>query len=1404
MNPMKVISPRALLTACAITVSWWLLSSCGSVAHADPYTPPTSNRSDLILDDSWRFILADVPGAANIVFDDSSWTAITLPHTWNNLDGQDGGGNYVRGIGWYRRHYTVDSSYTNRQIFLKFDGANIVADVYVNGTFIGEHQGGFSAFVFDVTPYINVGADNVIAVKMNNASNADIPPLNADFTFFGGIYRDVHLLVTDKLHITPLDYGSPGVYLKQTSVSSNSANLQVTAKLRNDTAGSSNITITAVIVDATNNVVATLTTNQVLNAGSDLAVVQSTTIANPHLWNGRADPYLYQAYVQVSDGTTNNDLVQQPLGFRYFSVDMNTGFHLNGQYLDLHGVNFHQDRLNEGWAISQADMTQDVGMVSEMGCTVVRLGHYQHPQTEYNLLDQDGIVAWSEIPLIDNITADANFATNASQQLIETIRQNYNHPSICFWGVYNEILLNSGPDPRPLVQSLNQLAHTEDPTRLTTAASCCADNFDPINFYTDVIGFNEYYGWYTGAYTDFGPAMDTKFNTVSKPMGISEYGAGASIFQHTENPSEPANLSSPGTPHYEEYQNLLHESTWQQMQARPYLWLKTIWNMFDFASDGRNEGDTPGRNDKGLVTYDRQTRKDSFYWYKANWTTNGFVYISSRRFTPRISTSVEVKAYSNGDSVELRVNGVSQGSLTSTNHIYKWTGRTLGGGTNTLVAIGTQGSQTYTDTVIWVVATAVNSGGGAVGQFAPDAYFSAGASSSSANTIDTSSVSNPAPQAVYQSSRFGNFSYVFPGLALSSNYLVRLHFADYFWTTTNQRTFNVTINGTQVLSNFDIIAAAGAPNRANIQQFFATPDNSGQVTIQYTTLKDNALSSGIEMIPNSAVSNRPPVIVINSPVGALATLNNTNSALILSATVTDDGNPQPSNLTLAWTQVAGPGTVLFGSSNALVTTAIFPQSGGYILRLTASDGELQTIQNINVTVDPATVYAAGLTAYWKFDETSGTTAFDSSVNGLNATASSAALWTPNGYINGAVNIGSTGANNVNAGHPTALNNLFAAGATVSAYINTASLGGGSLGRIMDKSGTGWILYTQNSFISGQYQLQFEQTFSNNRTNKWQIGHIITTSTWTHVAISYSSSSQSNIPGFYINGVAQSITDVSTGPGGLGETHLDDSAVNLMIGNRADGARPFGGRIDDVRIYSRPLSAAEVFGLATLPTGDRAPSVNAGTSQTAYVGTPASLTGTATDDGLPNPPGVLTTTWSKVSGPGTAAFGNASATNTTVTFDTAGTYVLRLTADDSQAQSASDVTITVMTPTLFQSWQLQYFMCVDCPKSVANADPDGDGMNNLQEFQAGTDPTNGASAFHITSVTTQGNDVRIIWTTVGGMSYVVQNASGYATNSFVDLSPVISVPGSGESTTNYLDVGGVTNGVSRYYRVRLGP
>lgn len=1375
------------------TILLWLSALC--VQTNAQYVPPTSNRTDLNLNTGWRFTLANIPDAPNTNFDDSSWLSISIPHTWNNLDGQDGGNDYFRGIGWYRRHYTVDSSLTNRRFFLKFDGANIVADVYVNGNFVGEHQGGFSAFVFDVTSYVNVGTDNIIAVKVNNASNTDIPPLSADFTFFGGLYRSVHLLVTDKLHVSPLNYGSPGVYLKQTNVSSNSADLQITTRIRNDNGLSKNLTVTSVIVDAATNIVATLTSNQAINANAGIDFVQGTTVSTPHLWNGRADPYLYQVYVEVSDGTATNDLVQQPLGFRYFSVNATNGFFLNGQYLDLHGVNFHQDRLNKGWAISDADRQEDLGMIKEIGATAVRLSHYQHAQPDYDFCDQNGLVAWSEIPLINSITSSANFSNNASQQLTEMIRQNYNHPSVCFWGIYNEVFLVAGPDPRPLIRALHQLAKAEDPTRPTTAASCCVADGDASNWYTDVIAFNRYYGWYTGSYNDFGAGVDSTHAVTNRPMGISEYGAGASIYQHLENPTTPATPNDSTTSHYEEYQSRLHEAHWKQMVTRPYLWGKFIWNMFDFASDGRNEGDAQGRNDKGLVTYDRQTRKDAFYWYKANWTTNALIYITSRRFAPRATNTVEVKVYSNCDKVELRINGATQGTLPSTDHIYKWTGRTLVSGTNLLVAIGKLGDQTITDSVVWVTTKSANSGGYAAGNFTADANFSGGTVASATNTIDTSAVTNPAPQSVYQTERYGNFTYTFGGLTPSATCTVRLHFVEFYWNSVGQRRFNVSINGTQVLANFDIIAAAGGQNKAIVRQFAANANGSGQIVIQYTTVTDNAKSSGIEVL-----FNQPPVITINSPGGAIATLAGTNSALILNATVTDDGFSQPTVLTTAWSQISGPGSVTFGTPSVAVTTATFSQTGVYVIRLTASDGQLQSTQDVIVTVDPTTTFASGLAAYWKFDETTGTIAFDSSGNSLNATASSAALWTPGGYLNGAVNIAGVTNNSVNAGHPTGLSTLFTNGATVSAWINTASPGGGSLGRIFDKGAGGWVFF-QNPFVDGLLHLQLEQAFTSSRTNKWRANTVMSTNAWTHVAISYNSGSSTNVPAIYVNGSPSSLTDVSNGPFSITNTALDDSAADLFIGNYGGtNFRAFDGRIDDVRIYKRTFGQGEVLALIALPAANLAPTVNAGTNQVAVVGAPITLTGTASDGG------VFTTTWSKLSGPGIVSFGDANATNSTAMFDTAGTYLLRLTADDGQAQVVSSMSITVY-PSAFDAWAASYGLTGMA--ALPDADPLGKGISNTNQFLVGLNPTNPASTFQIISAVRETTDIVITWKTAGVRTNVVQAtggdvAGGYTANSFTDISGGIIIGVNGDTITNYTDTGAATNNPSRYYRIRLGP
>ncbi len=667
---------------------------------AQVYTPPPSLRVDNVLDTGWRFTTNTVSGAQAVGYNDSSWTTVNLPHTWDIPDGQSYPSSaYYRGIGWYRTHYTVSNSYAGLHFFLKFDGAFSDANLWINGDYLGEHQGGFAAFVFDVTPYINVGADNVIAVELNNSFNTNLPPLNADFTFWGGIYRDVHLLATDPVQISLLDYGSPGIYLTTTNVSSNSANLQVTTVVSNATSSAQTVTVRAVVTDAATNIVTTLSNIVTIPAASVSNVIAATVIANPHLWNGLADPYLYQTFVEVWSGTNVVDLEAQPLGFRSFYVDPTNGFFLNGQHYDLHGVNMHQDWLNCGWALTNAQRDTNFVFLKKIGATFLRLSHYEHNDYTYQLADQNGLCVWSEVPVIDYITASAAFSSNTLQQLREMIRQRYNHPCVVCWSVYNEITLDSGPSPTNLISQEVQLVAQEDSTRPSTAAANTSTD-DPSTFYTQLIAFNEYFGWYSSPLNGIAAWADGVHSTYpTRCVGVTEYGAGASIYQHSENPTFPANTAT--SFHPEEWQNIVHETNWQLMAARPFLWCKMVWTSFDFASDGRDEGDTPGRNDKGLVTYDRQVSKDAFYYYQANWTTNPMVYITGHTFTNRLTNMITAKVYANCDSVQLFLNGISQGVVTSTNCIYLWP-ITLQQGTNQVSAIGVKGGSNVTDSLIWI------------------------------------------------------------------------------------------------------------------------------------------------------------------------------------------------------------------------------------------------------------------------------------------------------------------------------------------------------------------------------------------------------------------------------------------------------------------------------------------------------------------------------------------------------------------------------------------------------------------------------------------------------------------------------------------------------------------------------
>ena len=666
-----------------------------------------ADRVDLTdINSQWRFsYFGSSAGAGTeaVGFDDASWSTVDLPHTWNAFDTQDGGG-YARGFGWYRKHYTIGSEYSGKRVFLFFESVGKKADVYCNGTQVGYHLGAYAAFCYDITDQVNFGADNVIAVRADNASTSSVNSINiiprsGDFNQYGGICRKVHVVVTEPVHMTLLDYASPGVYLTPTNVSASSANLEVKVLVRNTEASTQSVTVRARIYDASDVLVDTLQTTQSVSADTTETITQNTVVNNPHLWNGRIDPYLYKVVTELEVNSVVVDTVEQPLGFRYFSVDVNNGFSLNGQYLDLHGVAMHEDRINKGRAISDADREQDNALMLEMGCTWIRPSHYQHAEKFYDLCDESGLVISTEIPIVNTVdTSSTAFADNCKDQLKELIRQNYNHPSVFFWLLYNE-LTTSGSDT--LIGELNDLAHAEDPTRLTTCAHNNTSDTASFSYITDTLAYNRYMGWYGSTPEGFAPWADgIHASRSTDAIGITEYGAGANPFQHQVPPLYPG----PSAPfHPEEYQSYYHEVYWKAMKARPWLWCKTIWNGFDFAVDWRDEGSQIALNDKGMVTRDRAIKKDAFYWYKANWTTEPMVYITSRRNTPMEAPPPYIRVYSNCDTVELFINGVSQGTQTGTDCIFQWDGVSLTSCTSTIEAVGNPGGVECNDSCVWEV-----------------------------------------------------------------------------------------------------------------------------------------------------------------------------------------------------------------------------------------------------------------------------------------------------------------------------------------------------------------------------------------------------------------------------------------------------------------------------------------------------------------------------------------------------------------------------------------------------------------------------------------------------------------------------------------------------------------------------
>ena len=635
-------------------------------------------RETVNLNRSWRFTPGWEVGKGVAV-------EVNLPHTWNT-DALSGKQDYYRGLANYEKTLEIPATWKGKKLYLRFKGVNTVANVFVNGKHVKEHRGGYTTFVVDITDRVKYNEKNVIMVRVNNAIQLDVMPLLGDFNMYGGIYRDVDLILTEPEHISLEDYGSCGVYLKQTEVSKESAH--VDAKVMVKGSAGSNPVVAVKILDDKKNVVAQQENPVQLNAQGDGVAQLALEVSKPRLWNGVKDPYLYDVVVTVKKEGQETDLVTEKIGFRYYRVDPDKGFFLNGEHLQLRGVCRHQDRAEIGNALAPLHHDDDMAIMLEMGVNAIRLAHYPQDKYFYDLCDKNGLVIWAEIPFIGpggyrdkGFVDQPSFRENGKLQLIELIRQNFNHPSICFWGLFNE-LKQVGDDPCDYIRELNVLAHQEDPTRPTTAAS---NQGGELNELTDLIAWNQYFGWYGGEPSSIGKWADaTHQKYPTRPIGVSEYGAGASVKHQQEKLEKPVANSYW---HPENWQTYFHEEHWKAIDQRPFLWGTFVWNMFDFGAAHRTEGEIAGKNDKGLVTFDRKFKKDAFYFYKANWnTTDPFVYIADRRITHRQQPEQNVKVYSNCSEVELFVNGKSMGKRKGEYGIFRWENVKLQDGENVFSA----------------------------------------------------------------------------------------------------------------------------------------------------------------------------------------------------------------------------------------------------------------------------------------------------------------------------------------------------------------------------------------------------------------------------------------------------------------------------------------------------------------------------------------------------------------------------------------------------------------------------------------------------------------------------------------------------------------------------------------------
>lgn len=632
---------------------------------------------------------------------DKGWSEVEIPHTWNAKDMQVQANSFYEGAAYYKKQYFFPAELKDKRVFLRFEGVGSCAEVFVNGMLATSHKGGYSAFACEISPLLKAGEENEIIVKADNKSRPDVIPVNHNlFGVYGGIYRPVWLVVTEPCNISVTDCASPGVYVTQKNVSKKQADVKVKVKLDNGTLQPVPVTLQNTIYDQEGKQVATHSQSFELSAQGEQAYESSFTIKKPTLWQGRENPYLYKVVSRlIKDGQVIDEMVQ-PLGLRKYEIVAGKGFYLNGEKYPMYGVTRHQDWWGLGSALKNENHDFDLATIMDVGATTVRFAHYQQSDYLYSRCDSLGLIIWAEIPFVNRVTGQE--AENCRNQLREMIRQSFNHPSIYVWGLHNEVY-QPHQYTKELTQSLHDLAKTEDPDRYTVSVNGYGHMEHPVNLVADIQGINRYFGWYEKKIQDIKPWVENlEKEYPHQKLMLTEYGADANLNHQTEYLGDALNWTKEFYP--ETFATKTHEYQWSVIAAHPYIIASYLWNTFDFCAPMWVRGGVPARNMKGLVTFDRKIKKDSYFWYKANWSKEPVLYLTQRRNWDREKKETSVTVYSNIGTPKVYLNGKELTGIREgyTPVHYIIDNITLDMGKNIVKTVVVKDGKTYEDEIEWV------------------------------------------------------------------------------------------------------------------------------------------------------------------------------------------------------------------------------------------------------------------------------------------------------------------------------------------------------------------------------------------------------------------------------------------------------------------------------------------------------------------------------------------------------------------------------------------------------------------------------------------------------------------------------------------------------------------------------